>query len=126
MIEILHKVRSGNQEVTIDSGVYGVSCVEKDPGNRSFYFYIAAESDNCPEDLGLEQYSVPACTWAVFENKGAMPNSLVESEMYAFMNWLPNSNYTHANAPEMEVYPQRDFPGEGTLTEFWLPLKEKE
>lgn len=36
-----------------------------------------------------------------------------------------NRLYTHANAPEMEVYPQRDLPGEGTLTEFWLPLKEK-
>ncbi len=124
LIELLHKVRANQQKAIIDSGVFGVSCVEKDPGNRSFYFYIAAECDECPSNAELEAYSIPACEWAVFANTGAMPDSLVESEMYAFSEWLPNSKYTHANAPEMEVYPRSNLE-EGTSTEFWLPLKEK-
>jgi AraC family transcriptional regulator len=126
LIELLHKIPGNVQKTNIDSGVFGVSCVEKDPNNRSFYFYIAAECDGYPEEAGLEQYSVPACTWAVFENIGTMPDSLVESEMYAFLKWLPNSKYTHANAPEMEVYPKNDSSEEGIITEFWLPLVEKE
>ena len=125
LVEQLLRLREDKSRNVIDSGVFGISCVEKDPDNRSFYFFIGAECDECPGDAGLEDYSVPACLWAVFENKGPMPDSLVASEMYAFMEWLPNSKYIHANAPEMEVYPSRDSSGEGILSEFWLPIKEK-
>ncbi len=125
LVELLHKLRDDKHETIIDSGVFGVSCVEKDPSNRSFYFFIAAECDECPKDSDLEEYLVPASEWAVFENKGVIPDSLVESEMYAFMKWLPNSKYVHANAPEMEVYPYSNDPEAGTLTEFWLPIREK-
>ncbi len=125
LVKRLNEIRADKREAIIDNGVFGVSCVENDPSNRSFYFYIGAECDECPKDAGLEEYSVPACEWAVFENRGAMPDSLVESEMYAFSQWLPNSGYIHANAPEMEVYPWSDSSEEGTLSEFWLPIKEK-
>lgn len=125
LVKLLNEIRADKQDTIIDSGVFGVSCVENDPSNRSFYFYVGAECDECPKDADLEEYSVPACEWAVFENKGAMPDSLVESEMYAFLEWLPNSKYTHANAPEMEVYPRSNSSEEGTLSEFWLPIKEK-
>ncbi len=125
LVERLKNIRSNNQVAVIDSGVFGVSCVEKDPNNRSFYFFIAAECNGCPKDADLEEYIVPACEWAVFENPGVIPDSLVESEMYAFMEWLPNSKYIHASAPEMEVYPVRNTSEKGTISEFWLPIKEK-
>jgi AraC family transcriptional regulator len=35
------------------------------------------------------------------------------------MEWLPNSGYEHALAPEMEVYPSQ---GE-EYCEFWLPIR---
>ena len=57
---------------------------------------------------GLERYEVPAARWAVFECRGKVPDSIVASEMYAFMDWLPDSGYRHALAPEMEVYPASD------------------
>ncbi len=125
LVELLNKIRGDKQNTIFDSGVFGVSCVEKDPSNRSFNFYIATEYDEYPKDADLEEYLVPASEWAVFENKGVLPDSLVESEMYAFMEWLPNSKYVHANAPELEVYPYCNNSEEGTLTEFWLPIKEK-
>lgn len=104
------------------SHVFGVSRVENDPLNREFYFWIAAEADGCvvPEDF--ETYRVPACKWAVFSNTGALPMSLVDAEMFAFLEWLPASPYRHANAPELEVYPAQD----ENLVEFWLPVIEKE
>jgi AraC family transcriptional regulator len=61
----------------------------------------------------------------VFENRGALPFALIDSEMYAFREWLPNSGYDHANAPEMEVYPIDHSTLGGTLVEFWLPIRKK-
>lgn len=95
--------------------IIGVSCVEKDPGNRAFDFYIAAEGAQVP---GYECYTVPSCTWAIFRNRGKLPKSLVDAEMYAFTQWLPQSGYVHAPAPELEVYPE-----DGSV-EFWLPIME--
>jgi AraC family transcriptional regulator len=102
----------------------GVSCVEQDPSKREFHYLIGIEH---PEDVaGLETYPVPAARWAVFACHGKVPESIVQAELYAFMEWLPNSPYVHAYAPEMEVYP----PGPGgesddSYSEFWLPIADK-
>ncbi len=98
----------------------GVSRVENDPENRSFWFMVAMESEQNAAS-GLEAYTVPASRWAVFRARGAMPMALVDAEMHAFGTWLPTSGYRHAAAPEMEVYPPDD-PGEEMLVEFWLPI----
>lgn len=100
----------------------GVSRVESDPANRAFNYMIAIEQPSGVETGDLERYRVPACQWAVFECRGTVPDSIVQSEIYAFTQWLPASGYAHANAPEMEVY----LPGESGadyVCEFWLPVK---
>jgi AraC family transcriptional regulator len=96
----------------------GVSCVEADPTQRSFYYFIAVEKPAQGDTAGLECHQVPAATWAVFECHGKVPEALVESEIFAFAEWLPSSGYVHANAPEMEVYPSE----EDDYLEFWLPI----
>jgi AraC family transcriptional regulator len=105
----------------------GVSCVDKDPAKREFYYLIAIEN---PQDCAvtkLENYSVPASQWAVFECRGKVPDAIVKAEMYAFMEWLPNSEFVHANAPEMEVYPpESNGSSEDNYCEFWLPIKRKD
>ncbi len=126
LLEIYKRIHKNKTNTITNSMAIGVSCVEKDPENRSFYFYIATECDECPVGDELEEYIVPACDWAIFENKGSLPESLIASEMYAFMEWLPHSEFIHANAPEIEVYPPcNEFEGE-ILNEFWLPIKKKE
>ncbi len=98
--------------------VFGVSCVGADPTDRAFDFFIATECE--PVD-DLEAVYIPACTWAIFSNRGTLPMSLIEAEMTAFTEWLPASDYRHAHAPELEVYPDRD----DALVEFWLPVEPK-
>ncbi len=104
----------------MEKSVFGVSRVEKDPANRAFYFYIAAETRAQPDDL--EHFTVPAARWAIFSNRGTLPESLIEAELYCHMEWLPQSPYLHAPAPELEVYPACD----SELVEYWLPVVEKE
>lgn len=102
-------------EIT-NAPIMGISCVEKDPMNRAFDFLIAAEGAQVE---CLESYRVPACTWAIFRNRGTLPMALVDAEIYAFTGWLPQSGYVHALAPELEVYP-----ADGSV-EFWLPITEE-
>ena len=116
---------SGRQPGAQTNGVtLGISRVEQDPIRREFYYMIAIES---PSEIiaapDLESYRVPASTWAVFECRGKVPDSIVASEIYAFTQWLPVSGYAHANAPEMEVYPPSAVADGGeTYCEFWLPV----
>lgn len=98
------------------SRVFGISCVGADPANRAFDFFIASE---CGPADDLETVRIPACTWAIFSNRGTLPMSLIEAEMTAFAKWLPASDYRHAHAPELEVFPDRD----DSLVEFWLPVE---
>lgn len=107
--------------VQTNSGILGVSRVEQDPSNRSFYYMIAIEIPPGTTVDDLEIVEVPACTWAVFECRGPLPGALVESELYAFLQWLPQSGYRHAMAPEMEVYPPYQ---DDTYCEFWLPVEK--
>ncbi len=102
----------------------GISRVENDPACREFFYMIAIEEPQDAPENSLEVYQMPAGLWAVFECRGKMPEALVESEIYAFTQWLPGSDYTHAMAPEMEVYPPGQ-DGPEVCCEFWLPVVKK-
>ena len=130
LFEAFEHIRGDQTGKITNSTVLGISCVENDPNQRSFIYLIAIEKpETCatdvPEIQKLAFYHVPAAKWAVFECVGKVPQSIMETEMFAFLEWLPSSGYEHAKAPEMEVY----FPGNDGLSvdnycEFWLPLTE--
>lgn len=103
------------------SDVLGVSCAERDPEDRSFWFFIAAElgEGDCPP--GLEPYTVPEGSWAVFRNSGELPGALADAKRYALLEWLPSSPYCRAPAPELEAYPADS----SADVEFWLPVMPK-
>jgi AraC family transcriptional regulator len=125
LFEIFERLRGDQPGLQTNGSVLGISCVEKDPANRAFYYMIAMES---PEKSSgeLENYHVPASQWAVFECIGKVPEAIVKSEIYAFTEWLPSSEYEHARAPEMEVYfPGNDGNSEDSYCEFWLPITKK-
>ncbi len=125
LLSELPRLRGSEPGACTGAAVMGVSCVDEDPADRAFWFWIAAELG--PEaiaearTLGLLVREVPACTWAVFDGGHTLPDSLVAAEMYAFGEWLPESGYVHAAAPELEVY----LPTASGDCEFWLPVKLK-
>ncbi len=122
VLSTLEKLRAGRAGAQTGSLTLGISRVEQDPAKREFYYMIAIEK---PGDIqadglaGLETYQVPAAQWAVFECRGKVPASIVQAEMFAFMEWLPGSGFEHALAPEMEVYPGQS----DEYCEFWLPIR---
>lgn len=64
---------------------------------------------------------IPACTWAVFPGSGAMPQAMQTLQKRIVSEWLPESGYEWAQAPDVEVYISR--PGEAeNRFQVWLPV----
>ncbi len=78
--------------------VLGIStCNDTEP----WRYYIAVSSSRPAE--GLEEYTVPAATWAVFPGSGTN-QSIQELERRIVTEWLPTSGYKYGNAHDVEVY----------------------
>lgn len=127
LMEVFKRISGFRPGAQTHGATLGISRVEQDPSKRDFYYMIAVEKpDQCPP-TDLEVYCVPASRWAVFECHGPVPGSIVEAEMFVFMEWLPGSGFVHAYAPEMEVYPpESKSDSQDNYCEFWLPIKKKE
>lgn len=66
-------------------------------------YYIAVAS-SAPAESGLEEYTVPAFTWAMFPGKGDNASAIQELERRVVTEWLPTSGYEYAEGPDVEVY----------------------
>lgn len=93
------------------------------------YYYMAGcavwDFTELPETFS--PFIIPSQTYAVFTHEGHI-NNIRDTIGYAFDQWLPNSNYLHASAPEntlhfFERYGEKFDPqiGEGDV-EIWLPV----
>ena len=98
------------------AGILGVSVCGD--GEQWRYYVAAASSQAAP---GLEEYLVPAATWAVFPGSGTN-RSLQDLERRIVTEWLPASGYEYANGPDVEVYLNAD--PENARYEVWLPVQK--
>lgn len=103
-------------------GILGVS-VGDWQNAESFDYYIAVSSSK-PVPDGMFEYTVPSSTWAVFECKGAMPHAIQNMQKRIMTEWLPNSGYQYADAPDIEVYTEGDQSSEDYVSWIWLPVKK--
>lgn len=100
-------------------GVLGVSACN---GEDNWKYYIAVASDKTIDE-SLEEYIVPASTWAIFNGEGSMPHSIQELEKRIVTEWLPTSGYEYGNAPDIEVYINAD--PQNAKFEIWIPVVKK-
>jgi len=98
-------------------GLLGVSAC----GDTEQWKYFIAVSSTRPSDE-FEEYTVPACTWAVFAGSGTN-KSVQELERRIITEWLPTSGYEYANAPDIEVYLNPD--PQNAKYEVWIPVTKK-
>ena len=83
-------------------GMMGVStCNEQD----KWEYYIAAATTK--QNKALEEFIIPPATWAVFYQEGPII-IIQELEARIVTEWLPTSGYEYANAPEIELYFNRE------------------
>lgn len=107
-------------------GMLGVSaCDSESMGAISaFDYYIAAPTSKAVPD-GMEEFTVPAATWAVFECIGPMPGAIQEMQKRITTEWLPTSGYEYGSAPDIEVYYDKDGTKPDTRSEVWIPVVKK-
>ena len=100
-------------------GLLGVSTCHREEEN---YYYIAVAS-NAPAPEGTHAWTVPAATWAVFTGTGQQPTAIQELQKRIVAEWLPDSGYEWAQAPDVEVYLSE--PGaEEPKFQVWLPIQK--
>ena len=105
-------------------GVLGI-CFVPDIDSDALDYYIAtAYEGEAPK--GMEEVIVPDCTYAVFECRGKIPFSVQDMTRSLYGEWLPNSGYEWANAPDIERYFDGDPTSEDYVCELWLPVRAKE
>lgn len=85
--------------------------------------YFIAVASTQPAVDGLEEYTVPAFTWAIFSGSGQCPKAIQELEQRIITEWLPTSGYEYDNGPDIELYLNAD-PHDAQF-EVWIPVVKK-
>ena len=99
-------------------GVLGVCTMDKEN-----YYYIAVASDAVPPDGGCS-WTIPAATWAVFSGQGPSPAAIQELQKRVVSEWLPDSGYEWAPAPDIEVYLTAP-DAETAQFQIWVPVTKR-
>ena len=105
----------------MDTQPYGVLGISTCNDTEPWRYYIAVSSTQAAD--GLEEYTVPAATWAVFPGSGTN-QSIQELERRIVTEWLPTSGYEYGNAPDVEVYLNPD--PENAQYEVWIPVVKRQ
>lgn len=103
-------------------GVLGISMGDWHTAGN-FDYYIAVSSGQ-PVPEGMDEYEVPACTWAIFECRGPMPGAIQSMQQRIMTEWLPGSGYRYADAPDIEQYTDGDQSSEDYVCYIWLPVRK--
>ena len=108
----------------MDCEPYGLLGVCTCMNGKDFDYYIAVASKKQVPDK-MVSYVVPKGTWAIFPCTGPMPNAIQELQQRILSQWLPNSGYEYADAPDIEVYFEGDLQSPDYKSEVWLPVVKK-
>ena len=78
-----------------------------------------AECKHIPALEGMQEFSYPAATWAIFEANGELPDATQKVYKQFYTEWLPNSGYELADMPVIECYMQEN------QQEVWIAVIKK-
>ncbi|MGW1376055.1 effector binding domain-containing protein [Streptomyces sp. NPDC002446] len=105
-------------------GIVGVSD-DLDPSRSEgteldYYHGVVTRSGNVPEDL--DALTVPAGTWAVFENSGPFPQALQYLWRDVFTQWFPSNPYRSRPGPEL-LRTRLSQDATRADAELWIPVE---
>lgn len=122
-------------EASYSDGTYDklLSVSDKNPGiiglctdyqKDGFTYWLSASSTK-DAPSGMEHITVEPGTWAIFECKGALPKAMQNTWKQIYNDWFPTCDYEHADAPEIEYYPEGDRSSSDYKSEIWIPVVPK-
>ncbi|MEU0574744.1 AraC family transcriptional regulator [Dermacoccus nishinomiyaensis] len=105
------------------SGIAGVSAdldASRGEGTEFDYYHAVVTSAEAPADL--DQLSVSAGVWAVFESSGPFPLTLQYLWRDVFTQWFPSHPYRSRRGPEI-VLTRLRAGGTEADSELWIPVE---
>lgn len=108
----------------MDTDLKGIMGICTAAPQQEFDYYIGvATTQEIPE--AMEEFIVPASTWAVFDCTGKIPEAIQTLQKRIITEWLPTSGYEYANSPDIELYFEGDQSAEDYHCQVWLPVRKK-
>jgi AraC family transcriptional regulator len=99
-------------------------CTDFSHADGEFTYLISAEKPKGEVDGDLVEKTIPAATWAVFDAIGALPDSIQTIWKRIWTEFFGVTDYKHADAPELEVYPCSEGPAESYCCQVWIPVEK--
>lgn len=93
-----------------------------DPSTKQMDYFIMTRS-NAPVSDDFIEMMIPANTWAVFDCKGPVPQSIQNGWKYLHEEWLINYPFSHAPCPELEWYSNGNQYDENYISQIWIPVR---
>lgn len=103
-------------------GLLGVQFCKN--GDFDCYMACVATQHPCPE--GMEERTVEAATYAVFECVGAMPDAMNQLWHRILTEWLPSSGYEWSTGTDVERYLTPEMTSPDSKSEVWVPVVKKQ
>lgn len=102
-------------------GMYGL-CAEYE---NAFTYWIAGLYQGGAVPEGLELYTFPASTWAVFTAKGPIPAALQTLNTAVWQEWFPTEGqkYQANGTATLEVYSMGNPQSPDYESGIWVPVK---
>jgi AraC family transcriptional regulator len=73
----------------------------------------------------MEECTISAAQYAVFEARGALPDSVQQLIQKIYSEWLPTSGYEYGGGSDIEVYSDGDITSADYKSEVWVPVIKK-
>jgi AraC family transcriptional regulator len=83
---------------------------------------VAIKDVNHSSNIEFKTKQIPSATWAVFSSVGPLPQSIVNVWARIFQEWFPSTDYKHADAPDLEIYPPGNPLAQDYKFEIWVPI----
>ena len=110
-------------DTTFVFGVCYGTTTKEDP---TFEYSIAVQCEAyAPVPEGFRKSTLPARTWAIFGEKGKMPDTIQNTWKKIVTEFFPTSGYISTREFDIEAYPDGDTNSPDYYSEIWLPVVKK-
>ncbi len=123
-------LRSSNypQLISLDcgnpKGIFGlVDYYDKETNEINYCIMIQSDKEL---PVGYYEINLPETTWAIFDCRGSVPQSIQKGWTYLNEEWLLKYPFKHAACPELEWYSDQDQSSSQYLSQIWIPIMEEE
>lgn len=78
------------------------------------------------KDKVYDEIIIPESTWAIFDCRGPVPQTIQDGWNYLYQEWLIKYPFQHGSNPELEWYSSSNAYDKDYLSQIWIPIIEEE